>query len=164
MILVSFCSCLCPIHWNHVLSWEWRCSWSSADRRCSNYIWVINNYIAYYGAPYSRGLTVSYTESLCSHKLIYCNCHQMITHFLFLLSFLFSLSYSILLYCAMKKIEFRLKCNWILFWRVHLLISHHWFRYWLSAVHSPCHYLNQWRSGSLTLLCVSRSRSFHGYI
>ena len=30
-----------------VLSWEWRCSWSSADRRCSNYIWVINNFIAY---------------------------------------------------------------------------------------------------------------------
>ena len=24
-----------------------RCSWSSADRRCSNYIWVINNFIAY---------------------------------------------------------------------------------------------------------------------
>ena len=40
------------------LSWEWRCSWSSADRRCSNYIWVINNFIAYYGAPYIRGLTV----------------------------------------------------------------------------------------------------------
>ena len=31
-----------------VLSWEWRCSWSSADRRCSNYIWVINNFIAYW--------------------------------------------------------------------------------------------------------------------
>ena len=30
--------------------WEWRCSWSSADRRCSNYIWVINNLIAYRGA------------------------------------------------------------------------------------------------------------------
>ena len=29
------------------LSREWRCSWSSADRRCSNYIWVINNSIAY---------------------------------------------------------------------------------------------------------------------
>ena len=40
----------CPIHWSQVLSWEWRCSWSSADRRCSNYIWVINNFIAYYGA------------------------------------------------------------------------------------------------------------------
>ena len=26
---------------------EWRCSWSSADRRCSNYIWVIKNFIAY---------------------------------------------------------------------------------------------------------------------
>ena len=35
------CSCLCPVHWRQVLSWEWRCSWSSADRRCSNYIWVI---------------------------------------------------------------------------------------------------------------------------
>ena len=31
----------------NVLSWEWRCSWSSADRRCSNCIWVINNFIAY---------------------------------------------------------------------------------------------------------------------
>ena len=23
------------------LSWEWRCSWSSAGRRCFNYIWMI---------------------------------------------------------------------------------------------------------------------------
>ena len=47
MFLVSSCSCLCPIYWSQVLSWEWRCSWSSADRRCSYYIWVINNFIAY---------------------------------------------------------------------------------------------------------------------
>ena len=40
------------------LSWEWRCSWSSADRRCSNYIWVINNFIANSGASHIRGLTV----------------------------------------------------------------------------------------------------------
>ena len=40
-------------------SWEWRCSWSSADRRCSNYIWVLNNFIAYQGATYIRDLTVS---------------------------------------------------------------------------------------------------------
>ena len=53
------CSCLCPIHWKQVLSWEWRCSWSLACRRCSNYIWVINKFITYYGAPYIRGLTVS---------------------------------------------------------------------------------------------------------
>ena len=42
MFLVSPCSCLCPIHWNQVLSREW----SSADRRCPNYLWVINNSIA----------------------------------------------------------------------------------------------------------------------
>ena len=42
-----------------MLSREWRCSWSSADRRCSNYIWVINNFIAYQGASYIRGFTVS---------------------------------------------------------------------------------------------------------
>ena len=58
MILVSSCSCLCPIHWSQVLSREWRCSWGSADRRCSNYIWVINNFIAFSGATYIRGLTV----------------------------------------------------------------------------------------------------------
>ena len=40
------------------ISWEWRCSWSSADRRCSNYIWVINNFIAFEGATYIRGFTV----------------------------------------------------------------------------------------------------------
>ena len=50
MFLVSSCSCLCSIHWSQVLSREWRCSWSSADRRCwanrrcSNYIWAINNF------------------------------------------------------------------------------------------------------------------------
>ena len=26
---------------SQVLSWEWRCSWGSTDRWCSNYIWVI---------------------------------------------------------------------------------------------------------------------------
>ena len=45
MLLVSSCSCLCPIQWTQVLRQEWRCSWSSADRRCSNYIWVIDNFI-----------------------------------------------------------------------------------------------------------------------
>ena len=57
MFLLSSCSCLCPIHWSRVLHREWRCSWSSDDRRCSNYIWVINNLIAYLGASYIRVLT-----------------------------------------------------------------------------------------------------------
>ena len=58
MLLVSSCSRLCPIHWSQALSRKWRCSWSSADGRCSNYIWVINTFIAYCGATYIRGLTV----------------------------------------------------------------------------------------------------------
>ena len=62
MFLVSSCSCLCPIHWSKVLSREWRCSWNSADRRCSNYIWVINNFIAYRGAFYIRGFKVILQE------------------------------------------------------------------------------------------------------
>ena len=56
--LISSCSCLCPINWSQMLSLVWRCSWSSADRRCSNYIWVINNFIACKGVAYIRGLTV----------------------------------------------------------------------------------------------------------
>ena len=42
-----------------VLSRKWRCSWSSADRRCSHYIWVIDNFIVYKGASYIRDLTVT---------------------------------------------------------------------------------------------------------
>ena len=49
MFLVSPCTCLYPIHWSQVLGWEWRYSWISADQRCSNFIWVITNYIAYEG-------------------------------------------------------------------------------------------------------------------
>ena len=41
------CGFLCRIPWRQMSSREWRCSWSSAGRRCSNYIWVIGNFIAY---------------------------------------------------------------------------------------------------------------------
>ena len=44
MFLISSFSYLCLIHWIQVLSREWRCSWSSADRRFSNYIWVIQQF------------------------------------------------------------------------------------------------------------------------
>ena len=47
MFFVSSCSCLCLIRWRTVLSQEWRCS-------CCNYIWMINNFIAYLGATYTR--------------------------------------------------------------------------------------------------------------
>ena len=58
MLLESACSCHCATYWSQVLSVEWRCSWSSADRRCSNYIWLINNLIGYKGASYITDLTV----------------------------------------------------------------------------------------------------------
>ena len=40
MFLASPCSCFCPIQWTQMLSRKWGCCWSSADRRCSNYIWA----------------------------------------------------------------------------------------------------------------------------
>ena len=61
MFLASSCSCLCATYWSQVLSRKWRCTWSSADRRCPNYMWVIKNFIACHGATYIRCLTV-YTE------------------------------------------------------------------------------------------------------
>ena len=43
------CSCLGLMRWSQVLSREWHevLVLSSTDSRCSNYIWVINNFIAY---------------------------------------------------------------------------------------------------------------------
>ena len=58
MYLVLSCSCLCTIYWSQVLSREWKCSWSSAERRCSNYIWVVDNSIAYKGSSYMRDFMV----------------------------------------------------------------------------------------------------------
>ena len=58
MFLLSSCSCLRAICWGQVLSREWRYSWSSFVRWCSNCIWAINNLIAYWGATYIRGLMV----------------------------------------------------------------------------------------------------------
>ena len=54
-----------------MLNREWICSWSSADRRCSNYIWVINNFISHWGATYIRALTVSYWCPICVQEICY---------------------------------------------------------------------------------------------
>ena len=72
MFPILSCNCLCLIHWSEVLSQEWICSGSSADRQCSNYIWVINNFIDYYVVAYIRGLTVNQPNHILqpsvSHK------------------------------------------------------------------------------------------------
>ena len=68
--IMAWHHCLCPIHWSQVLSQEWRCSWSSTDRQCSKYIWVINNFIAYWGVTYIGGLRVV----ICvAHYLFICD-------------------------------------------------------------------------------------------
>ena len=56
IFIASFCSY--QIYWSYGLSQECRCSWGRADRRCSNYIWVINNFNVYQGTSYIGGLTV----------------------------------------------------------------------------------------------------------
>ena len=49
-----------PIHWRQALCREWRCRCCSADRRCSNNTWLINDFIAYEGATYLSVLTVHF--------------------------------------------------------------------------------------------------------
>ena len=52
---------------------EWKCSWSSADGWWSNYIWVINNFIACWDMSNIRGLTVipQILKALRSHLNIF---------------------------------------------------------------------------------------------
>ena len=57
-VSLSSYSCLSAPYYSQVLSREWSCNWSSACRRCSNYIWVIIIFIANYGVTYIRGLAV----------------------------------------------------------------------------------------------------------
>ena len=71
MIIVSSCGCLHPIHWSQVLSREWRCNEGSADRRCSKYIWVINNFIANKGVAYIRCLAVCAMPYICIFLWMY---------------------------------------------------------------------------------------------
>ena len=57
------------IHWSRVLNREWKGSWSSTEMRCFCYIWVINNFIVYYGATYIRGLTVAIFSEVVPRSL-----------------------------------------------------------------------------------------------
>ena len=53
---------------------------------------------------------------------------------------------------------FWLKFHWSLFLMVRLIITQHWFRYWLDAAQTTSHYLNQCWPDSLTHTCGSRGR------
>ena len=60
---------------NPCVSREWRCSWSSADRRCSNHIWVINIFIIMFTIMLTRGQLIlafwRYMISKCMIVLIH---------------------------------------------------------------------------------------------
>ena len=86
MFLVTACSCLRSIRWSQMLSWEWRCSWSSADRRCSNYIWEFHRllgcdlYYMFYGrcgrlSDNSYGTCASWRLKAQANKLFV---HQLV--------------------------------------------------------------------------------------
>ena len=65
---------------------EWRCSWSSANSRCSNYIWVINNFIAYQDVTYIRTLTVGRNGLTITTRLLKCHHRKLCTfrHFIWI--------------------------------------------------------------------------------
>ena len=44
---------------------------------------------------------------------------------------------------SMKVLEFRLQFHWSLFPRVLLIVSQHWFRYWIGAEQARSHHPNQ---------------------
>ena len=71
MFFVLSCNCLCAIYWSLVLSREWRCSCSSADKWCSNYIWVVNNFTANLGVLYYM-----FYSTVCRTQLID-HCHSL---------------------------------------------------------------------------------------
>ena len=156
-----------------MLSQGWRCSWNSADRRCSNYIWVINTFIPHKGAAYIRYLMVFI---ICSHpvfpsrnnrftrsptKRFMCQkiylCHWVLSDYAYdivpphILTHwgrdkIAAVSQTTLsnAFSWMKMLEFRLRFHWSLFLSVQLTIFQHWFRYWLGAGKATSHYLKQW--------------------
>ena len=96
MIFVSAWSCFCPIHCNWLSRWEWRCRCSNADMRCSNYMWVIMNLIASYGAAYITDLMVvsyliyvGYTILCAIHGLIFLTSSRNIWTHLFVNTYIF---------------------------------------------------------------------------
>ena len=104
MFFALSCNCLCPIHWSQKLSREWRCSWIIADRRCSNYIWMINNLL-----PTMMRLILRVDGTLFSLAL--CN----------LSSIALTWEYPVMLHCTMIVYDHNLtkcmvKIDW--YWRI----------------------------------------------
>ena len=155
MFLISSCICLWLIHWSQVLSREGRCSWSSADRRCSNYIWVINNFIAYWGMAYIGGLTV-YWIALLGYPAVFIKilftkwkCHMVGSRICIFVCYITFINYSCV-ELLLKKANMLLQFMWFVniqcaqFTKIHsLLIVASKHKTWSILVQVLACYLNQ---------------------
>ena len=123
MFLVSFCNCLCPNHQSQVLSREWICSWSSADRR-----WVVSNYIAYYGVTYILDIWLFIARDIrfCCSPMTFCASYDMFR----LPSHYSLLRYNSILSCCDQLDSF-------LCWSGFIANYFHWCSYF-SAVYDFC--------------------------
>ena len=99
---------------------EWRCSWSSADRRCSNYIWWINNLFAYKGPSYIRDLTVHFISRLYMNLLFAISIHVYSDFYL--------LTHLPIIAAYMHHWNWFSSC---------LLTSHYLNQWWLPTNHTP---------------------------
>ena len=148
--------------WSQVLSREWRCRWSSADRRCSNCIWVINNLMCLVLETWQYVSTVYHSPrwvwrsrrlphpdyrppsegvSYPPHQGCQCwnpgwrksmECNEL-THLS--LDNMTTIPQMIFpdAFTCMKSFVFWIKFPWNLFLMVQLKITQHWFRQWLGA-------------------------------
>ena len=143
MFLILSCSCLCPIHWSQLLSWEWRCSWSSADRRCSNYIWVstillptkvrlilevlryqwyIHKIAVWLFTDMRNSNFTCYREMWHTTNNYMCSPPQLLTHWGWdKMAVIFQTTFSNA-FSRMKIYGFRLRFHWSLFARVQITI------------------------------------------
>ena len=62
-------------------------------------------------------------------------------------------------FSSMQILDFLFEFHWILFPRVQLTMSEHWFGWWLPAEQATSHYPTQYWPRSLTHICGTRSQS-----
>ena len=128
MLLVSSCSCLCPIHWSQVLSWELRCSWMLQLHLSERQFYCLLGcalYQRFYGIS-----TIQHMLNFLDNAL-YCVCWSVISYRNFLFHFFSSikktnkqgywwLPYELYLFCLLCKFLWDLLPNII----AALLCSH----------------------------------------
>ena len=132
-----------------MLSREWRCSWSSADRRCSNYIWVVDNFIAYQGATYIRGFSV---VSDIAAKM------PLVKNPIFLMKIRLSVLSSIIVLCIYVTVNHSQKVSLIQIYVVYIRTYVDTYIY--SYIHT-CKHTQHIPRTSLKVLCLIYYHHYH---